>query len=401
MLGIAALVPNYVTYHNDLFLFANAPNYNNSYNYMWYAYEYASPTTISQVVSPALSIQTKPDYPIAIKRIPGQANNVMVFGTSVCEIWTRVNTTQLYRKNTSVSIDFGCLSIDTIAANDQYLAWLGVNETNGPVIMIYTGQSEEQISSDGISYLMGTIKFPAQSTATFLKEDGHVFYQLTFFNPADNITLRYDFNTKKFSFVTDENLNYFPACDFVYFNGSNYFISLNDGALYQSSTDFTNYNYNLIGADFVDYRLFSVIPRIRIPGTIRTPRTSRFRANAFYLTIEQGVDNGPYFDQSQILLIAEDGTRLVSETGVQLVAENSGDAILFDGLWGRPRIDLSISNDGGMVFGNTVSRLMNKIGYRKNIMQWNQMGQANELTLQIRAWSYGRIVLGPGALDAY
>jgi hypothetical protein len=397
----ANLVPNYVTFHNDLFLIGNKPTTTNRLGAFWYAYQFATPTTIVQAVEGQFQLQTKPDYALAIKRIPGQAANVMVFGTAVCEVWTAVGTDKIYRKNTSVSIDYGCLSVDTIAASDNYLAWLAVNESNSPVIMIYSGQNAEQISTDGISYLMSTIQFPAQSTATFLREDGHLFYQLTFYNPIDNLTLRYDLGLKQFYHVTDEDLNYFPAVDVLYFKGNNYFISLNDGSLYQMSTDFTNYNYNIIGSTFVDFRLVKCIPRIRLAETIRSPRTQRFRANVFTLTIEQGNDNGPVFDESEVLLIAEDGTRLVDETGIQLVAEISGQPSNINPLFDAPAIDLSIAYDGSVTFSNDDRRYMNPVGYRKNIMQWNQLGEANEMTLKLRFWSLGRIVCGNAILDMY
>jgi hypothetical protein len=300
-----------------------------------------------------------------------------------------------------VSIDFGCLSVDTIAANDKYIAWLGVNETNGPIIMVYSGQGAEQISTDGIAYLMGSIKFPAQSAATFLREDGHIFYQLTFFNPADNISFRYDFNTKKFFHVTDEHQNYFPAAEIVYFNNTNYFISLNDGFLYETSTDLTNYSYNFYEEEFIDWRYVHTIPRIRICETLRSPRTSRFRSNAFIITLEQGTDNGPAFDDCQIIMIHEDGTRIVSENGIQVVPENDIYGPCIPSLFNKPRVDLSLSYDGCETWSNDVSRYMNPIGYRKNIIMWNQLGQANEITPKLHFWSTGRIVVKDGVMDIY
>lgn len=402
-LGTGKLIPNYVTYHNTYFLFGNRPTGTSAQGSAWYAYvpNMSDPTQITELDLPLLAVQTKPDYAIAIKRIPGQSANVLVFGTTVCEIWTNVGGTQIYRKNTSVSIDFGCVSVDTIASSDLYIAWIGVNEANSPVVMIYTGQEASPISTDGISYLMGSIKFPAQSTAYFLREDGHLFYQFTFYNPADNVTLRYDFETKKFFHITDEALNYFPATDVVYFNGSNYFLSLNDGTFYELSTDLTNYSYNFANEEYLDWRYVHTIPRIRIPATIRSPRTSRYRAQALTLTIEQGVDNGIDVNDCETILIHENGTRLVSEGGIQLVPEGNGNNDCMPGLFNIPRVDLNISYDGTETFGNPDSIFMNPIGYRKNIMKWYQLGEANEMTPKFRFWSTGRIVVQNAVLDVY
>ena len=169
----------------------------------------------------------------------------MVFGTTVCEIWTQVGGIQNYRRNQSVNIDYGCLSVSTIGSCDQYTAWLAINEDNSPIILVYSPQGLKRISSDGIDHLLDNIHVPSDSTALFYTQDGHLFYQLTFFNPKDNLTLVYDFNTEKFFNLSDQDGNHHPARKMVYFDGSPYFISLNNASLYLSDTRITIYNENL------------------------------------------------------------------------------------------------------------------------------------------------------------
>ena len=241
----ASLIPNYVCFHDTFFLIGNGLQ--NGTSTFWYAYQYASATTIS--VASDQTFQVKPDYPLAVKRIPGQSSNVIVFGTSVCEVHTHIGQTDNYRRNSSISIDYGCISTDTIAASDSYIAWLAVNESNAPVIMIFDGQKATPISTDGIDYLMGSLSRPDLSTALFFRQDGHLFYMLTFYfmgdekaNPpqeADNLTLIYDFNTQKFYHASDQHLNYHPARQVVYFKNDLYFVSLNNGSFYRWDTDIT------------------------------------------------------------------------------------------------------------------------------------------------------------------
>src|ERR1700689_968890 len=80
------LIPNYVTYHNTFFLIGNANTTGDGNK--WYSYVFATPTTV--VANTQMSLETKPDTALAIKRIPGQAANVLVFGGSVCEVHTQV-----------------------------------------------------------------------------------------------------------------------------------------------------------------------------------------------------------------------------------------------------------------------------------------------------------------------
>ena len=107
--GLGTLVPGYVEYHNTFFLFGNASKTVNGA--AWYAYQYATPTTIVQATPGQFALQTKPDYALAVLRIPGQSANVLVIGSIVSEIWTQIGGTQNYRRANTISIDYGCVSV--------------------------------------------------------------------------------------------------------------------------------------------------------------------------------------------------------------------------------------------------------------------------------------------------
>ncbi len=365
-----ALTPNYVAYHNTFFLVGNGNT--TTSGSPWYAFVMASPTTISTSASNTFTLQTKPDYPIAVVRLPGQASNVLVFGTAVCEVYTNVGGLQNYRRNNTVNIDYGCISVSTIATSDKFVAWLAANENNAPVIMVFTGQGYEPISSYGIDYLLGQIRFPAQSTAMFVRVDGHLVYQLTFYNPVDNLTIFYDFTTQKFFDLTDNFENYHPARNYVYFNHKTYFISLNNGSIYESSTNYTTYNES-VGA--VDPTLNLIIPRTRVCNTVRLPDTSRFIANSLVMMIDQGNDPG--------------------YIGLP-VPDNDVPPPVY-----APRVELTISQDEGITWGNTVTRVLNPIGYRRNQLTWEKMGQSNSWTPKFRFWSTNSVIVSNAVLDIY
>jgi hypothetical protein len=407
----SGLIPSYVCYHNTYFLIGNMSTANEGA--LWYVYGVDSTTTI-QFVS-EIALQTKPDTAVAIRRLPGQGNNVLVFGRTVCEIFTNVQTqisvsavSPPYIRNSTISVDYGCISVATIAASDTFVAWLGVNESNGPVIIIYTGQGAEAISTDGIDYVLGQLSYPEQSTALFFRQDGHLFYQLTFYNPADNLTLVYDFSTKQFFNLTDWNLNYHPATSAIYFNDTSYFCSLNDASLYEFSSNFTTYNDNLPSAPY-DVTMNHEIPRVRICKSIRAENSQRFVANSLVVMIEQGQDpNFVSLDLDGLNYIVQEviEDRMLSEDGINfIVAEGSGpvtpSSIAAMPLIYRPRVDLSLSYDGGATYGTWVARYLNPQGYRRNILTWEKMGAANDLTLKFRFVGTGRVVVQNGVMDLY
>lgn len=382
------IIPSYVCYHNTFFLIGSSTISDNSQN--WYAFQMASPTTIS--LNTQFSLQTKPDSAVAVKRVPGKGNNVIVFGTTVAEVWTQIGGLENYRRVQSFNIDSGVVSNSTIAANDQFVVWLGQNENNSPVIFVSDGASIKEISTDGIDHVLGNLVHPESSTAFFFKEDGHLFYQLTFFDPSDNLSLFYDFTTAKFFHVCDQNINFHPARQAVYFNKKTYFISLNDASIYQMATEFLTYNYDLNQNAMGDE-----IPRIRICKSIRLENSDRFRVLRFTFWIEQGVTTTylmtPPPTQCDGLLITETGGNfIVTEQGLMILAEFGQCVSVFD----IPRVDLSFSKNGNQSFSNIIGNPLNPAGVYRNQIRWHRMGHANEFTIQLRFWGFQRFVVKDG-----
>lgn len=385
------IIPNYVCYHNTFFLIGSSKDSINPQN--WYAFEFDTPNTIK--LNTQLSLQTKPDSALAVKRLPGRGNNVVVLGSTVGEVWSQVGGTQNYTRIQSFNIDSGVISVSTIAANEELVCFLAQNENNAPSILVTDGSSARRISTDGIDFLLQTIKHPDQSAAFFYRQDGHLFFQFTFYNPQDNLSLLYDFTIDKFFHVSDDKLNYHPARQVVYFNKKTYFVSLNDASLYQMGTEFTTYNYSLN-----THLVGEEIPRIRIPKTIRRDDSSIFRPWMFTFWIEQGIDDlyllktegmictGLLIDEDDAPLIDEDGTPLIDEDG--LCTANTY----------RPRVDLSFSKNGNQSFSNVVGRELNTLGNYRNQIRWTRgMGQANEFTPQLRFWGFRRFVAQNGILE--
>lgn len=405
-LGSGALIPNYVEYHNTFFLFGNANTGPNGAG--WYVYSYSTATGAAAITqTQQLTLQTKADFALAVSRLPGRGNNVLVLGSTVCEIWTAVPSSQLYQRNPSININYGCQSISTIAEGGDLLVWLGVNEDESPVIMYYDGNGATNISTDGIDYLMGTIKYPATSTATLFREDGHLFYMLTFYDPADNLTLMYDFNTKLFFNITNQDLDYHPARGMVYFNLKTYFISLRNAALYQLSSDITVIDENLPQTSSTtphNSELVYDIQRMRITSNVRQETSARFVANSLVITLEQGTDvNYQNPDIAQDNLITESAFNppdddIITEDGQFIVDEdsNNGGGV---GVIYAPRIDLRFSKTGGVTWSNYVSRTLNPLGHIQNILHWEGMGVANDICFCFRFWQTNRLIVNQAMLD--
>lgn len=295
-------------------------------------------------------IQTKPDYSQACVRFPGLGNLLYVFGSNVSEQWQDVGAQLFpYQRSTSSNIDYGCLNPATIADLEDIVCWLGINEKAGPVIMYSDGRTVDHLSTDGIDLKLAALTNPVNSYGYMFRQYGHLFYVITFVD--DNVTYAYDWKEKKFYTLTDENFNFFPAKKVAFFNNEYYFVSVNDGNVYQLGGQFTDYDY---GDGVVQS-----IPRVRICPEIRLENQSYFVSAYMGFHIEAGITN-------------------VTQ-----------------------RVDLSLSKNSGVSFGNTQSITLPGLGhYQNRVMFWNQ-GMANTLTPQFRFHGFSRFLLSEGIAGIY
>lgn len=331
--------PGYITYQDGRFIAANSnrPEWRLSSpvdSTLW-PYDDASVGTF----------QTKASNVVAVLRMPGMGPLLYVFGNTVIEPWYDVGAASFpYQRNNSYNVDFGCLSPATIATDDRIVVWLGANEKSGPVIMYTMGSDINQVSTDGINFQLAQLTHPENSYAFMFKQDGHLFYHLTF--PKDNLSLTYDFTTQKFFTLTNEYMDYHIAKRVAFFNNTYYFVSFKDGDIYELNTQYTTYN----GAE---------IPRVRVCKNIRLPDASRFVLNKLTFTLEEG--------NSQTI----------------------------------QRIDLSLSKDGGESFGNIIGKTLNQLGRRPNrLIYWN-LGSGNDIIPQFRFWGLSRFVATDGIASIY
>lgn len=351
------IVPGHVEYHNTYFLVSPSPTSLSPEN--WYVYEKLSTTELTRVKE--LKIQTKPDKALAVRRIPGAGNNVMVFGGTVSEIWTQVGSDDVYRRVQSTNIDNGVVNIATIGAAENQVFWLGQNEKGSRSIFTSDGSQAFPISTDGIDQLLERLDHPEDSVGFCYRQDGHLFYQLTFYNDNDNLTLFYDTRTQSFYNASDENLDYYPARNVAYFNNTTYFVSLRDNGVYEMGDEVLSYSY-----DLNDTSNEFIIPRLRFTKAIRQANSSPFRVGSFTFWLEQGVNN--YLDSDTDKL---------------------------------PRVDVAMSKNGGQTYSSFVSRDLNRSGNYRNIIGWNNLGQANEVVFQIRFHGFQRFVANNGVLEVY
>ena len=330
--------PGYITFQDGYFI---SPDINRS---QWRLSAPNDGTSWPATPNKVGGFQTKAGNPVATVSAPGKGGNLFVMGYSVTELWNDVGAQLFpYQRTTGFNIDYGCLSSTTIAAGDDFIIWLAVNEKSGPVIMYSSGGQAQQISTDGINFKLSQLKAPGESYGFIFKQDGHLFYQISFVDPDDNLTLTYDFNTQKFFSLCDQNMNHHIAKRIAAFNNSYYFVSFIDGDLYELNSNYTTYD----GLEF---------PRIRVCAAVKSADNNQFIANKLSLIIEQGM-------------------------GVD-----------------RADVKVSLSRDGGISFNNYISMTLQPLANRMNKFSIWSLGLANEIVPQFRFYGKDRFVVSNGLM---
>lgn len=298
------------------------------------------------------TIQTEADQLQAVVRLD---RTLFVMGKKATELWNDQPNQSLqglgtvsfpFKRNNTFSIDYGCLSQQTIASAFQMLVWLGFNTNSGPTIVYTTGGKPKELSTEGLDYLLRNLVAPEQSSAFLYKDNGHIMYQITFYNPEDDLTIVYDFNSELWYYATDPKMSHYIAKRVVSFNNNFYFINYdtNNPGLFEMSVNILTYNGE-------------TIQRVRITDPIRF-NDKKFMTNRVEIQMEQG---------------------------------QSSD---------YRRIDLAASFDGGESFQyGSQPFVCQELGHRIGQVRWWKLGLGNDLTLKFQFWSQGRFVVISGEMD--
>ena len=295
-------------------------------------------------------LESSPDIVVAIETLERQ---LFVFGENITEVWLDIPSSSAlfpFQRQNSISIEYGCISPDTIASGFGRMVWLGSNESSAASILVSTGSTPKKIATDGIEFELDNLKNPNDSFGFLFEEDGHIFYQINF--PSDNVSYVYDFNEDKFFNVTDHKLNAHIARKMSFFNNTHVFITSMDGGLYEMDSGL--YTYKETTSD--DDTGFT-IPRIRITAPKRLPKAERFIIDSVDLTMQQGYSNEDL------------------------------------------KVDLSVSKDGAQEFGTTWSQSLKPMGDRPNKFNYRKIGAANDVTFQFRFWGNDKFVVTDGYME--
>lgn len=243
-----------------------------------------------------------------------------------------------YSQDTSRAWEFGCLSQGSVASGNGRIAWLGTSRYAFPTVLLSTGGTPQTISTEAIESIINSLTKPLECEGFLYEQLGHYFYQLNFF--IDNVSLLYDFNTTKWTRLSDftiERLH--PIRQTTYYQNKNLVLGIlrKTGRIVNFSIDTFTHDGDIV------------------------PRS--------IITKNYEIDERPH---------------IIKEIDLQIEqGENQNTS----------KICLSISKDRGRTYPIQQVKELNSIGFRKELLRFRRMGYARWWTFKFDFFSQDRFVI--------
>lgn len=407
----------YITFHDTYFICAASDDtfYSPAANNTWRLSSQNNGLVWQDIAQTVGLLETKPDNTQAVVRVPSKGNMILVMGETVTEYWFDTGAQLFpYQRTNQGSIDYGCLNPATVASMDEIVVWLARNEKSGPIIMYTTGGELQKVTTDGIDFEFSQLNTPEDAQGFIYRKNGHLFYHINFY--TDNISYVVDFTGNKIYNACDQNLNYYSMGQVVWFQNQYFSITKDNGNLFVFDTVFSTYQT----VDALDAKVEHEIPRIRVCDNFRLPSQDYFILNDVGFTIETGNTDYQFQNRGPVYLTTEDGKLLITEDSGEIMMQMENENFIqfennnlmiseqvgsgFFNLIGEndnivpvtPRVDLSVSWDGGKSFSSDYPYVLPAIGKYRNKLQWYQLGLGNDVVLQFKMWGIGKFVCNQG-----
>lgn len=138
-------------------------------------------------------------------------------------------------RNEGALFNWGCINARSVRYMDGALIWLGRSKDGAPEVVLLNNLKAEPVSTKAVERLLQFADTSAVESFTF-KENGHRFYVLNL--TADNLTLVFDFDERRWCQWADDSGNEMPYVDAcIGTDGSVVVQHISNGWLYKMSSE--------------------------------------------------------------------------------------------------------------------------------------------------------------------
>lgn len=292
------------------------------------------------------SMSSYPDEVIALETLNGQ---IYIMGKRSTEVWFDAGAPSLPFRRQNPTYEFGSTSSGSVVSAFGILVWLSRTNQGIGSIVATTGGRPTAISNQALDTELGTYEDVNDASSYIYKNElGHIMYVINFTN--DNASWMYDFHTQQWSKLEYKANDRHLGQDHTYFNNKHYVIDYSGPNLYELSNAYSTDN----GVS---------IRRSRTTTILTVPTYNYIIVNKMTIDMKHG-------------------------TGIE------------HGLDENPKVFLSISYDGGISYGNSLSTNIGKIGRRTFKSSFYRLGRSDSFVFKIEHYNDVPFVLLGGFVNA-
>lgn len=289
----------------------------------------------------------KTDQVIAYQTFNGV---LYVFGKRCAEVWSNVGASGAvpFRRNNSLSLEYGCAAVGSLDANHGMLAWLASTDEGRGAIMMTTGGRPQAISTKALDDVIHDYSVISDAIGYIYEIKGHVFYDITF--PTAGKTWTYDFSNQGWAEKYELNNGRYIANCHAFYAGKHLLGQYNGRNLYELSSKHCTDNGK-------------AIPWLRVSKHLSSPTYNRMQLSMFQIDMMVG---------------------RADENGV----------------YASPELFYSVSRDGGVTYSQPKRRTYTQSGTYRARTKLYQRGIARNFTFKLEGFSKVPLRILGAAIDA-
>lgn len=275
----------------------------------------------------------------ATQAVVALKTTVYVFGKDLVQPFHNAGLSPFpYAKDITQAFPYGLLSPWALAEGFGLMVWLGGNDKSDPVFLMSDGGEPTPISTPGIDDAIDKLTKPDDCECFIYQKAGHIFFQANFI--TDNLSLLYDFMSKKWWHVTDKNFDSHPIKQVSILKEKNKVLAIS----YESG-DIYEFDINIYTDDG------DIVPRVVISKTYSESPLRQIDINQVDLEIEQG--------------------------------ENASKTEVF----------LDVSKDNGRSFHSGGEVTLASLGHRDALTRFRKLGTSRWWTFKLSCYSKDRVIV--------
>lgn len=330
----------------DYFLILNQPNTNK-----WYS------TLSNQLIFNALYIGQKTAWPDDIQCVIAIERQALILGKKKSEVWFNAGAVPFpFQIVPGVIIEQGCVAVYSAAKMDTNAYWLSESPEGDRMVMRCDNRNVAQrISTHAIENEIKKYVRVDDAIGSVFQVNGHSFYSLHF--PTADVTWTFDEATKQWSQWAWIDTN---------------------GNLHRSRDTFHAYAYGkTLALDWANGNLYEVRPDAVTDNGVPI---------VWIRSFPHVVAELKYINQASFVADVQTGTLPGSGEVTQFLSPWSlGFSSGFGPLTAVPApvINLRVSRDGGVTFGNNRPKQRISAGFYRSMMRWRANGLARDAVFEV------------------